>query len=63
MSVPVRPCDIPPEVRLAAVPSACQHGTGDERQEILQAALFPSDRIYWMPDTVRPLVEQWKKAA
>lgn len=45
-SHPVRLVDIPVEVRLAAARSV--DGTADERQEVLAAALFPSDTVYWI---------------
>lgn len=64
MSVPVRPCEIPAKVRLAAVqPASAREHDPAEKKAILQAALYPSDRVYWMSDTARALIQQWKKAA
>ena len=43
---PVRLSDVPVEVRLYAARSI--DGDADERRDILMAALFPSDTIYWI---------------
>ena len=47
--VPVRLPEIPLERRLAAAEQACRIEKGDfERQEILFAAISPSNTVYWV---------------
>lgn len=47
--VPVRLCDIPAEKRLAAAQRECRDAKDEtEKSELLYAALFPSDTVYWV---------------
>jgi hypothetical protein len=46
---PVRLTEIPLDRRLMAAREACRReDDGQMRTELLAAALFPSDRIYWV---------------
>lgn len=48
-NIPVRLCDIPAEVRMTAARKACRREPDpQERMEIITAAVYPSDRIYWI---------------
>lgn len=63
LCVPVRLTDIPADVRLAAVRDAARIERDEhERLEILLAAIEPSDRVYWVAESARPLVESWTQA-
>ena len=63
LCVPVRLPDIPVEVRLDGASDASRAcSTEDERLEVLLAAISPSNRIYWVAESARPLVEQWRAA-
>lgn len=47
--IPVRLQDVPLNARLSAARTACRHEQEpDERAAILMAALFPSNRTYWI---------------
>lgn len=60
LCVPVRLADVPLDVRLDAV-TACNRIEHDEQQrlELLLAAIQPSDNVYWVAESARPLVEAW----
>lgn len=67
MSVRVRLCDVPYQVRVAAA----RHLSAYEphvakKAELLTAAVFPSDNVYLLSDAALPQVlalEAWKQAA
>lgn len=60
LCVPVRLDEIPEPVRLKAVAEANRSERDeDARLEVLLAALSPSDRVYWVSDRARPLIESW----
>jgi hypothetical protein len=47
--IPVRLRDVPAEKRLSAAQRLCRTATDEtEKAELLYAALFPSDRVYWI---------------
>lgn len=53
---PVRLTEIPFEKRMAAARRECREAADDaERDEIMFAAMFPSDKLYWVeaPDELR----------
>ena len=56
--VPVRLAEVRLEVRVSA---ALKEGRRDEqaREELLLAALQPSRQTYYLPETVRPLIERY----
>lgn len=60
LSVAVRLCDIPLDVRLdgAAVASRIEQDP-DERLELLMAAIEPSERVYWVAEGARPMLDSW----
>jgi hypothetical protein len=46
---PIRLTEIPFSTRMSAARRECQQATDDsEREEIMFAALFPSDKLYWV---------------
>lgn len=54
--VPVRLVDIELEVRLEGAREANRYEAGDlERQEILFAAIAPSENVYWVSESARAL--------
>lgn len=58
--ISVRLTDVPLPIRLSAARQAIrahiyQRVSADD---LLEAALFPSDRVYHLPDTARPMVEE-----
>lgn len=57
--IPVRLCDVPLPIRLNAVAAACR-GVKEERDRaaILDAALHPSDSVYFVSFEKAPLVEE-----
>lgn len=58
-SLPVRLGDISIDARLAAAWEANRVEQGEtERQEILFAALSPSEQVYWLAESARPLLER-----
>lgn len=58
-TLPVRLCDLPESVLIAGANEACRREHGDlERQELLVAALLPSDTVYWLAESAGPLLEQ-----
>lgn len=47
--VPVRLCDIPAEIRMSAAQKACRREPDpDTRSEIVAAAVYPSDTVYYI---------------
>lgn len=57
--VPIRLCDLRSDVLLAGAWEANRFEQGDlEKQEILLAAIFPSDRVHWISETARRLLDQ-----
>jgi hypothetical protein len=57
--VPVRLVDIDLEARLAGAREANRWEKGEwEKQEILLAALSPSDHVYWVSESALPILEQ-----
>jgi hypothetical protein len=57
-TLPVRLSDLPLEVRLTGAREANRVERGDvERTEILLAALEPSETVYWLAESARPLLE------
>lgn len=59
LRVPVRLADLPLEVRLEGAQAANRvEQDPQERVEILFAAMFPSEHVYWVSESARPLLEQ-----
>lgn len=57
--VPVRLCDLKPEALLAAAWEANRHEQNElERQEILLAAIAPSDDVHWVSESARAILDQ-----
>jgi len=53
--VPIRLTEIPKDTRLEAARRASRYEvTKEQRMELFWAALFPSDRVYWVSD-LQPL--------
>jgi hypothetical protein len=62
--IPVRLCDVPLEVRVTAAHVAMHHVRDlVEREELFHAVSFPSERVYWVREEARPIIESWKRAA
>lgn len=55
--LPVRLTEIRCEERAAAARHAIRHGAGDPL-ELLHAALFPSDTVYWVALSAREQLER-----
>lgn len=62
-TVPVRLDELPVDVRLDGARDAIRIESGDERIALLEAALFPSDTVYWLAESARPLLEQLRIGA
>jgi hypothetical protein len=56
-TVPVRLCDVGERVRVDAA-IRCANSDPRNGPDLLFAALHPSDRVYWLSETCRPLVEE-----
>ena len=58
LCVPFRLTDIDPQVRVDAVLEATKREKDpDERLAILLVAIHPSDRVYWLSESARPMLE------
>lgn len=56
--VPVRLCDLRPAVLLEAAWEWNRFEQGElERQEVLLAAVCPSDRVFWVAESARPVLD------
>lgn len=63
LAVPLRLEDVPLEVRLEAVRFAARRETERAvRDELLLAAIYPSDQTYWVSESAAEMLEQWKAA-
>lgn len=59
LCVPVRLSEISLDVRLQGAREATRvYRDPDERLEILLAAVQPSERVYWLAESAKPLLEQ-----
>lgn len=58
LTLPVRLCDLPLDVRLQGAHAANRIEKGmEERAEILLAALYPSRNVYYLAESARPILE------
>lgn len=58
LCVPVRLCDLPVDVRLDAASVAARIERDEcERLELLLAAIEPSDTVYWLSESARPVLD------
>jgi hypothetical protein len=63
-TVPVRLDELPLDVRLDGVRQANRIEQGEhERREILIAALFPSETVYFIAESARPLLDELRATA
>lgn len=52
-STPIRLCDVPHEIRFAAARVAMRgEKFPEQRQDLMYAAMFPSDEVYWVSGDV-----------
>lgn len=59
LCVPIRLVDLPLDIRLEGAREAARvEPDPDERNEILLAAIMPSDRVYWVAESARPIIER-----
>lgn len=59
-SLPVTLRQVPEPVRFGAAQQAARRLAGEvDPLDLIYAALFPSDRVYWVAESARPMLERW----
>jgi hypothetical protein len=63
LRVPIRLTEIPLDVRLEGVRYASyRERDASQRLAILVAAMSPSDRVYWVSESARSLIDSWHQS-
>lgn len=52
----MRLCDLPVDVRLSAARRAAVWTDPEDREGLLVAAMWPSQTVYWVRESARPLL-------